>query len=137
VEPLSFRAFVVTEASSVFDFRVKCVASAGAPATNGEIAWEEVSHCDIIVAGITRHPDREWMEQIGHSATQVTWGYLHPCRYVLHDRDTKFCGSFRSALACGGVKTIPLHFQKIDLHGLLSDLAFQLGHFGILPTPPS
>src|SRR5580704_338172 len=24
----------------------------------------------VIVAGITRHPDREWMEQIGHSATQ-------------------------------------------------------------------
>jgi putative transposase len=34
----------------------------------------------VIVAGITRHPDREWIEQIGHSATQDTWGYLHPCR---------------------------------------------------------
>ncbi|MCU1336425.1 MAG: hypothetical protein JWO19_2006, partial [Bryobacterales bacterium] len=37
----------------------------------------------VIVAGITRHPDQEWMEQIGGSATQDTWGYLHPSRYVL------------------------------------------------------
>ena len=35
-------------------------------------------------------PDQEWMEQIGRSATQENWGYLHPCRYVLHDRDAKF-----------------------------------------------
>ncbi len=61
----------------------------------------------VSVAGITRHPDQAWMEQIARSATQETWGYLHPCRYVLHDRDTKFCASFRSVLAAGGVKAIP------------------------------
>ena len=56
------------------------------------------------------------MEQIGRSATQETWGYLRPCRYVLHDRDTKFCASFRSALASGGVKTIPLPAQSPNLN---------------------
>jgi putative transposase len=50
----------------------------------------------VSVAGITRHPDQDWMEQIARSATQETWGHLHPCRYVLHDRDTKFCATFRS-----------------------------------------
>ena len=70
----------------------------------------------VIVAGITRHPDQEWMEQIGRSATQDTWGYLHPSRYVLHDRDTKFCASFRSALASGGVKTIPLPARSPNLN---------------------
>jgi putative transposase len=70
----------------------------------------------VIVAGITRHPDQEWMEQIGRSATQDTWGYLHPSRYVLHDRDPKFCASFRSALASGGVKTIPLPAKSPDLN---------------------
>ena len=53
----------------------------------------------VRVAGITRHPDQEWMEQIARSATQETWGYLHPCRTVLHERDTKFCASFRTVLA--------------------------------------
>jgi hypothetical protein len=46
------------------------------------------------------------MEQFARSATHYTWGYLHPC--VLHDRDTKFCASFRSVLAAGGAKAIPL-----------------------------
>jgi putative transposase len=70
----------------------------------------------VQIAGITRHPNQEWMEQIGRSATQETWGYLHPCRYVLHDRDTKFCASFRSALASGGVKTIPLPAKSPNLN---------------------
>jgi len=70
----------------------------------------------VHIAGITRHPDQEWMEQIGRCATQETWGYLHPCRYVLHDRDTKFCASFRSALASGGVKTIQLPAKSPNLN---------------------
>jgi hypothetical protein len=56
------------------------------------------------------------MEQIGRTATQETWGYLHPCRYVLHDRDTKFCSRFRSALASGGVKAIPLPARSPNLN---------------------
>jgi transposase InsO family protein len=70
----------------------------------------------ISVAGITRHPDQEWMEQIARSATQETWGHLHPCRYVLHDRDTKFCASFRSTLADGGVKAIRLPARSPNLN---------------------
>jgi putative transposase len=62
----------------------------------------------VTIAGITRHPDQEWMEQIARSATQDGCGYLHPCRYVLHGRDSKFCQSFRSALASGSVRTILL-----------------------------
>ena len=68
----------------------------------------------VHIAGITRHPDQEWMEQIGRSATQETFGYLHPCRYVLHDRDTKFCASFRSVLA-SGVKSIQLPAKSPNL----------------------
>jgi putative transposase len=70
----------------------------------------------VQIAGITRHPTEEWMEQIGRSATQETWGYLHPCRYVLHDRDTKFCAPFRSVLATGGVKTIQLPAKSPNLN---------------------
>src|SRR5580700_995391 len=68
------------------------------------------------VAGITRHPDQEWMEQIARSATQESWGYLDGCRYVLHDRDTKFCASFRSVLAAGGVKSLALPARSPNLN---------------------
>jgi putative transposase len=70
----------------------------------------------VQIAGITRHPNEEWMEQIGRGATQETLGYLHPCRYVLHDRDTKFCASFLSVLATGGVKTIQLPAKSPNLN---------------------
>jgi transposase InsO family protein len=56
------------------------------------------------------------MEQIARGATQETWGYLHPCRTVLHHRDAKFCASFRSVLAAGGVKTIPLPPRSPNLN---------------------
>jgi putative transposase len=70
----------------------------------------------VSVAGITRHPDQEWMEQIARSATQDDWGYLQGCRYVPLDRDTKFCASFRSALATGGIKAIPLPVRSPNLN---------------------
>ena len=73
----------------------------------------------VHIAGITKHPDQEWMEQIARSATQESWGYLHACRYVLHDRDTKFCASFRSELATGGVKTIQLPAKSPNLNAFV------------------
>jgi Integrase core domain len=59
--------------------------------------------------------DEEWMQQIAR-ATQETWGYLSPCRYVLHDRDTKFCASFRSVLRTGGVRPIRLPARSPNLN---------------------
>ena len=70
----------------------------------------------VSVAGITRHPDQEWMQQVARSATLESWGYLDGCRYVLHDRDTKFCASFQSVLAGGGVKAIPLPARSPNLN---------------------
>jgi transposase InsO family protein len=70
----------------------------------------------VRVAGITRHPNQEWMEQIARSATQESWGHLDGCRYLLHDRDTKFCSSFRSMLAEGGVETLPLPAHSPNLN---------------------
>ena len=43
-------------------------------------------------------------------------GYLNGCRYVLHDRDTKFCREFRETLAAGGVKCLPLPAKSPNLN---------------------
>jgi len=56
------------------------------------------------------------MDQVGRSVTQETWGYVHPFRYALHDRETKFCASFRSALASGGVKTFLVPAKSPNLN---------------------
>ena len=44
----------------------------------------------VCLAGITRHPDEAWMEQMARNATGESWGNLERRRYALHDRDTKF-----------------------------------------------
>ena len=49
----------------------------------------------ITIAGITRHPDGEWMEQIARTATQESLGYLNRCPMRSHDRDKKFCAPKR------------------------------------------
>jgi hypothetical protein len=45
----------------------------------------------VCLAGVTRHPTEEWMEQIGRNTVDEDSGYLNRHSYVLHDRDTKFC----------------------------------------------
>jgi hypothetical protein len=37
-----------------------------------------------------------WMEQVARNATMQDTGYLNGCRYLLHDRDQKFCREFPS-----------------------------------------
>jgi hypothetical protein len=70
----------------------------------------------VSLAGITRHPTEEWMAQMGRNAIDETSGYLRQQRYVLHDRDTKFCKEFRETLAAGGVKCLRLPARSPNLN---------------------
>jgi putative transposase len=70
----------------------------------------------VSIAGITDHPDECWMRQIGRNATLEQLRYLNNCRYVLHDRDAKFCAEFRETLAAGGVKCLPLPPRSPNLN---------------------
>src|SRR5205085_10677068 len=60
--------------------------------------------------------DQAWMEQMARNATDASWGYLKQRRYVLHDRDMKFCASFRATLASGGIKPIQLPARSPNLN---------------------
>src|SRR3954468_8660726 len=62
----------------------------------------------VTIAGTTQHPTEEWMVQMARNAVDVVDGTLLPVRYALHDRDTKFCSSFRIMLQSGGVQPILL-----------------------------
>ena len=62
----------------------------------------------VDIAGITIHPDEPWMKQIARNATMEGCGVLRDCRYLLHDRDTKYTQAFRAIIASGQVKPLPL-----------------------------
>lgn len=70
----------------------------------------------VTIAGITRHPNEEWMQQMARSATRDIWGSLRACGYVLHDRDSKFCASFRATLRSGAVNPIALPARSPNLN---------------------
>jgi putative transposase len=52
-------------------------------------------------------PRPTWMQQMARNATGESLGFLDKRRYVLHDRDTKFCSVFRGHRS-----------EKSDLHPL-------------------
>jgi hypothetical protein len=62
----------------------------------------------ISLAGITQHPDQDWMEQIARNITMEGTGFLAHWRYVLHDRDSKYCPSFRQLIEAEKVKALAL-----------------------------
>jgi hypothetical protein len=68
------------------------------------------------LAGMTPYPGQEWMEQQARNATMEEWGFLRGCRYLLHDRDTKFCASFRELIKSGSIKTIRLPARSPNLN---------------------
>ena len=70
----------------------------------------------ICLAGITRHPDQEWMEQMARNVTMEDSGFLTKQRYLLHDRDSKYCASFREVIEAGGVKPLALPPRSPNLN---------------------
>jgi hypothetical protein len=76
----------------------------------------EIGSRQVSLGGITRHPDSSWMAQVARNATMQDSGYLNGCRYLLHDRDQKFCREFRETLAAGGVKCTPIPARSPNLN---------------------
>jgi putative transposase len=70
----------------------------------------------VDIAGITVHPDEPWMKQIFRNATMEDLGALRDCRYLLHDRDTKFTRSFRAILRSGRVESLALPARSPNLN---------------------
>jgi Integrase core domain len=68
------------------------------------------------IAGITIHPNKQWMQQMARNVTMEGCGTLRDCRYLLHDRDTKYTISFRAIIESGRVKTLPLPARSPNLN---------------------
>ena len=56
------------------------------------------------------------MQQVARNLTDAEGGALLGQRYLLHDRDTKFCSGFRSIVRDGGVEPLRLPPSSPDLN---------------------
>jgi hypothetical protein len=70
----------------------------------------------ICLAGVTRHPGDEWMQQMARNVTMEGTGFLVNCRYLLHDRDSKYYASFCELIAAEKVKTLALPPKSPNLN---------------------
>ena len=70
----------------------------------------------VEVAGITQHPDERWMQQMARNLTMDEWGFLQNCRYLIHDRDTKYTKSFQTIIEAGLVKPVKLPARSPNLN---------------------
>ena len=68
----------------------------------------KIGRREVHVAGITPHPDECWMKQVARNLTMNGWGFLEGVRYLIHDRDVKFCDAFRQILRDAGTKPLAL-----------------------------
>jgi putative transposase len=70
----------------------------------------------MYLVGITVHPNEAWMKQIARNVTMDDCAALRDCRYLLHDRDTKFTRSFRTIIASGRVEPLALPARSPNLN---------------------
>ena len=70
----------------------------------------------MAIAGITVHPNEPWMKQMARNVTMEGCGILRDCRYLLHDRDTKYTRSFRAIIVSGRVEPLALPARSPNLN---------------------
>ena len=70
----------------------------------------------VHIAGITPYPDGPWMTQVARNVTMADVVFLCSTRYLIHDRDSKFCASFQLTIEAVGVKTVKLPARSPNLN---------------------
>jgi putative transposase len=73
----------------------------------------------VYFAGCTTNPDTAWMKQVARNLTDCNDGFLLGSRYVLMDRDAKFCDAFRRILEQAGVETVRLPTRSPNLNAFI------------------
>jgi len=74
----------------------------------------------VCIAGIAKHPDTQWMLQMARQLTDVVDGILLGKRYLIVDRDTKYCQAFRDFVQREGIEVIRLPPRSPNLNAYAS-----------------
>jgi Integrase core domain len=118
---MSWREFIRShvEVLAAVDFFTAEVWTASGLMTYYVLTFMRVASREVRIAGITTSPDRHWMEQMARNMSFVDVGFLNGCRYLLHDRDTKFCAAFDGILEAVGIKAVKLPARSPNLNANL------------------
>ena len=70
----------------------------------------------VQIAGLTPFPNEVWMSQVARNLTLADVGFLVNYRYLIHDRDGKYCPAFDDTVRDGGVKPVRLPPRSPNLN---------------------
>ena len=70
----------------------------------------------VHIAGLTPYPGECWMTQIARNLTMAEVGFLADHRYLIHDRDGKYCPAFDEAVRDGGARPVRLPPRSPNLN---------------------
>jgi transposase InsO family protein len=70
----------------------------------------------VHITGVTPNPNESWMTQVARNVTMADVGILAGSRYLIHDRDGKFCPAFDETIRAAGVNPIKLPAQSPNLN---------------------
>ena len=72
----------------------------------------------VHIAGITEHANADFMAQTARNDTMVGVGWLIQvgAKYLIHDRDTKFCGRWQEVLNATGIETVAIPARSPNLN---------------------
>jgi transposase InsO family protein len=107
------------EVLAAVDFFTTEVWTSGGLMTYYVLSFMRVASRKVCIAGMTLSPDGRWMEQMARNMTMADIGFLCGCKYLLHDRDGKFCAGFDAILASVGIKVLLLPPRSPNLNAHL------------------
>ena len=114
----SWREFIRshTEVLAAGDFFTAEVWTSAGLITYYVLVFMRVGSRQVCIAGMTPSPDQTWMKQIARNMTVADTGFLCGCKYLLHDRDAKFCSAFDAILGAVGIQAIQLPPRSPNLN---------------------
>jgi len=105
-----------TEVLAAVDFFTAEVWTVGGLVTYYVLAFMRVASREVWIAGITTSPYSRWIAQMARNVTLADIGFLGGCRYLLHDRDAKFCAAFDAILKSVGIEALRLPPRSPNLN---------------------
>jgi transposase InsO family protein len=118
---MSWREFIRShsEVLAAVDFFTAEVWTAGGLTTYYMLTCMRLATRSVCIVGITISPNERWMAQMARNISLAEEGFLIGCRYLLHDRDTKFCEAFTGILEAVGIKSVKLPPRSPNLNANL------------------
>ena len=109
----SWREFIRSHTAvlAAVDFFTAELWAEGGLMTHYVLTFMRMATREVCIAGITTSPVKGSMEQMAPNISVAEVGFLKGCRYLLHDRDAKFCTAFTGILEAVGIKAVKLPLE--------------------------